>query len=82
MNENTKNALPEWLSALGSLKNVVADVVDGDKATILIQEGDERVAVIRKIAGEFLGKSECEFSVIGNIPSFGRVPCREFVCRV
>lgn len=54
MNENTKNALPEWLSALGSLKNVVADVVDGDKATILIQENDERVAVIRTIAGKLL----------------------------
>ena len=85
MNENTKNALPEWLSALGSLKNVVADVadvVDGDKATILIQENDERVAVIRTIAGKLLGKIEYEFSVMGNIPSLGRVPCREFVCKV
>ena len=82
MNENTKTALPEWLSALGSLKDVEADVVDGGKATILIQENDERVAVIRTIAGKILGKVECEFSVMGNIPSLGRVPCREFVCRV
>lgn len=82
MNENAKNALPEWLSALGSLKDVVADVVDDGKATILIQEGDERVAVIRKIAGKLLGKIEYEFSVMGNIPSLGRVPCRELVCKV
>ena len=27
MNENKKTALPEWLSALGSLKDVEADVV-------------------------------------------------------
>lgn len=54
MNENTKNALPEWLSALGSLKDMEADMVDGGKATILIQENDERVAVIRKIAGKLL----------------------------
>lgn len=82
MNENTKTTLPEWLSALGSLKNVVAYVVDGGKATILIQEGAERVAVIRKIAGKLLGKIEHEFLVMGNIPSLGRVPCREFVCKV
>ena len=82
MNENTKVALPEWLSALASLKDVEADVVDSGKATILIQENDERVAVIRKIAGKLLGKIECEFSVMGNIPSLGRVPCLEFVCRV
>lgn len=36
MNENKKTALPEWLSALGSLKDVEADVVGGGKATILI----------------------------------------------
>lgn len=82
MNENIKTTLPEWLSALGSLKNVVVDVVDGGKATILIQEGDERVAVIRKIAGKLLGKIEHEFLVMGNIPSLGRVPCREFVCKI
>ena len=82
MNENTKTAFPEWLFALGSLKNVVADVVDGGKATILIQEGDERVAVIRKIAGKLLGKIEHESTVMGNIPSLGRVQCREFVCKI
>lgn len=82
MSENTKTALPEWLSALGSLKDVEVDVVDGEKATIIIQEGDERVAVIRKIAGKLLGRIEYEFSVMGNIPSLGRVSCREFVCRV
>lgn len=82
MNENIKTTLPEWLSALGSLKNVVVDVVDGGKATILIQEGDGRVAVIRKIAGKLLGKIEHEFTVMGNIPSLGRVQCREFVCRI
>ena len=65
MNENTKTPLPGWLSALGSLKNVVANIMDDGKATILIQEGDERIAVIRTITGKLLGKIEYEFPVMG-----------------
>ena len=73
---------PEWLQALGSLKDVVANVVSEDTATIIIKDGDERVDVIRKIAGQLLHKIQHEFVVMDVIPSMGRVPCRKFVCHI
>jgi hypothetical protein len=75
-------AKPEWLQALGSLKDVIANVVSEDTATIIIKDGDERVDVIRKIAGQLLHKIQHEFVVMDVIPSMGRVSCRKFVCHI
>lgn len=81
-NNTSLPAQPEWLVALGSLKDVVADVISPDTATIIIKDGDERVEVIRRIAGKLLHKIQYEFVVMAEIPSFGRVACRMFVCRL
>lgn len=81
-NNSSLPAQPEWLVALGSLKDVVADVISPDAATIIIKDGDERVEVIRRIAGKLLHKIQYEFVVMDEIPSFGRVACRKFVCRL
>ena len=75
-------AKPEWLRALGSLKDVVANVISEDTATIIIREGDDRVDVIRKIAGKLLHKIRHEFVVMDVIPSMGRVSCIKFVCHI
>ena len=75
-------AKSEWLQALVSLKDVVANVISDDTATIIIREGDERADVIRKIAGNLLHKIRHEFVVMDVIPSMGRVSCRKFVCHI
>lgn len=81
-NNSFLSAQPEWLVALGSLKDVVADVISPDTATIIIKDGDERVEVIRRIAGKLLHKIQYEFVVMDTIPSMGRVVCMKFVCRL
>lgn len=81
-NNSSLPAQPEWLVALGSLKDVVADVISPDTVTIIIKDGDERVEVIRRIAGKLLHKIQYEFVIMDEIPSLGRVACRKFVCRL